>query len=109
MQWAFAQKVNVQMRDGFAAVGAAVDHKSEAAVSEAEFACNFGGGEEKFSEQWGVVDRSFIDPWDRFFRYNEHVNRSLRIDVVKGENVVVFKSDFGRNFACDEFFEQSHG
>jgi hypothetical protein len=73
-----AQEVDVQVRDGFAAIAAIVDYEAEAAVGDALLAGNGRGGDQETAEQAGVVLAGSGDAWDRFFGDHQNVYGRLR-------------------------------
>ena len=68
-----AEEVDVEMGDGFAAVGAVVDGDAEAGFRDSEFGGELSGGEQKVAEKRLVFSAGFADPWDIFFRDDEDV------------------------------------
>ena len=52
-----------------------------------------------------VLRRCFGETRYRLFRNQEHMNRRLWIDIVKNDQVVIFRDDLGRNLARNNFFE----
>ena len=57
----------MQVRDGFAGVGAVVDDEAEA-TGEIEFFCNDAGGDDKVPERFGVGRVAFGGARDDAFR-----------------------------------------
>jgi len=51
---------------------------------------------------------SSSNPWNYFFRDNQKMNRSLRIDVVECHDLVVFEDELGRDFAGNNLFKDRH-
>ena len=72
------QEVDVQVRDGFAAIAAIVDNKAETAVGDALLASNGRGCDQETAEQEGVVIAGSIDARDRFFGDHQNVYGRLR-------------------------------
>ena len=103
------QDVDVEVRDGFAAVRAVVDHEAEAG-GEVEFTGHRAGGEQQVTEQRLVIGRSGADAGDDLFRDDEEVGGRLRRDVVEDDAEVVLVLDLGGDFSGDNALEKSgHG
>ena len=96
----------MQVRHRFATVRAVVDDEPVAGFFPAEFGSAFGGFEQEMAEQFLIVRLRFGDARNRLLWKNQNVRRGLRIDVVNGEDEVVFKNDLRRNFAGGDFFKQ---
>ena len=62
-----AEEVNVEVGDGFAALGAVVDHHSET-FGEIELFCDGSSGQEEVAEEGLVFDGRLANPWDEFLR-----------------------------------------
>lgn len=97
------------MRNAFAGIGAAVDHDAVTALFDSEFLCEFTGHEQKFSENLLVGFGGRGETRDDFLRNDQDVDRRLRIYVFKGDGVVVFPNNLGRDFARDDFLKDRHG
>lgn len=65
-----AEDMDVQMRDGLAAVGPAVDDQAIAVLSQAEFFGHFAGFEQDMSQGLAVCGFGFGDAWKDFFGEN---------------------------------------
>jgi len=105
---AFGEDVHVEVGDGLAGIRAAVDHDPEAAV-QAERSCDLGGDDEEMGEDGGVGLDHISDSLYQLLGYDKQVDGGLRIDVVDDDAAIVFEFDLGRNFAGDDFFEDSFG
>ena len=106
---AAAEDVAMEVRDGFAGVGAVVDDEAKTGFVEAEFSRYFGGFEQQMAEGLFVLRLRGSDVRDGFFWDDEHVRRRLGRDVAKGEDEFIFVNDVRGNLARDDFFEESHG
>ena len=100
----------MEMRDGFAAVGAVVDHEAKAA-GEFEFLGENAGCEQQVAEERLVVGRGFTHAGNEFFWNDQQLDRSLRLDVMQNDAEVVLVLDLGGNFAVDDALEDGfwHG
>jgi len=97
--------VDVQMIDGLAAVFAGIDDEPEsAAVPRADLSCRAYEAR-YFIRGAGVRMRS--DVRDVPFGQNEHVHRSLRIDIFDRNDAVAAMHYFRRNIARDDFAENA--
>jgi hypothetical protein len=102
--------VDVEMRDGFAAVGAVVDHEAKAA-GEVEFLGENAGGEQEVAEKRLVGGGGFTHAGNEFFWNDQQVDGSLGLDVVKDDAELVLVLDLGGDFAVDDALEEGfwHG
>lgn len=105
---AAAEEVDVEMGNGFAAVGAVVDDKAVACGGYVFAAGDVGGGEEEAAEKRLIIGFGGSDSRDVLFRNDENMDRSLRRDVAEGEALIVLEDDVGWYFAGDDFFEEGH-
>ncbi len=107
---AFREEVDVQVGDGFAGVGAVVDHEAVAA-GELEFLRELAGDDEEVTELRFIGRRGFADARDGLFRDDEEVDGRLWLDVVDDDAAVVFVFDLRGDFAVDDFLEEGfrHG
>ena len=96
------------MRNAFARIRSAVDDDAVTALREIEFFRHHSRSEQQFPEQRLIGIRRLSQPPNAVLRNDEHVHRRLRIDIMKGEHVVVFVNDFRRNFAANDFLENGH-
>jgi hypothetical protein len=106
IEWTPTQEVDVQMRDGLAAVAAIVDNKAETAVGDTLLAGNGRGGDQETAEQVGVVLAGSGDARDRFFGDHQNVDGRLRRYVAKRKAVIVLMDDVGWDFAVADLFEE---
>ena len=70
---AAAQEVDVQVRDGFAAVAAVIDDEAEAAFGDALLGGDGRGSDQEAAEQVGVIFVGSGDARDDFFRNDQNV------------------------------------
>ena len=100
----------MEMRDGFAAVGAVVDHEAKAA-GEFEFLGENAGCEQQVAEERLVGGRGFTHAGNEFFWNDQQMDRCLRLDVMQNDAEVVLVLDLGGNFAVDDALEDGfwHG
>jgi len=106
VQGAPAQQVNVQMRNGFAAMRAVVDDKSIAGFINAFVARDLCGSQQQGSEHVLMLRPGRADAVDPVFRYDEDVDRCLGRDVAKRQNLIIFVDDLSRDFTVPDFLEQ---
>ncbi len=99
---ATAEDVKMQMRDAFPGVGADIDDDAKAAFSDAQSAGDFDCREQQFAEQKRVIVRRRRQIFERLFGDDDNVRRSLRRDVSKRQNIVVFVHHIGGNFAGED-------
>lgn len=96
------------MRNAFAGVGAVVDDEAEAAF-EVEFFGDDSGGDEEMAELGFVGGRGFADARNHFFRNDQQVHGSLRLDVVDDDAAVVLVLNLRGDLAVDDFLEEGFG
>ena len=108
---AAADDVTVEMRDGFAGVGAVVEHEPETVLGQPELLRDFRRLDQEMAEDLMIVGLRLGDPRDRLFRNDQDVDGRLRFDVMERNDLVVFVNNFRGDFPRDEFFEQgfAHG
>ena len=107
---ASAEEVDVEVGDGFAAVGAVVDRDAVAGFRDAEFPCDLRSGEQKVGEDGLVFGGGFADAWDGFFRDDENMHRCLGGNVPERAAKFILVEDFRRDFPVVDFLEESfHG
>src|SRR5215469_14455481 len=97
--------MDVQMRNGLSAVVTAIDHQPETGLAEAEICSDLLSGQQEVTEQGSVPRLSFRNPRNYSFRNHQYMNRRLRIDIVKRQNLVIFEDDFRWDFSSNDFFE----
>lgn len=98
----------MDVRDGFAGVGAAVDDEAEA-IGEAEFFCDGAGGHDEMTEDRLIGGGGIADPGDQLLRNDQQVHGRLGLDVMDDDAAFVLVLDAGGNFAVDDFLEKSLG
>lgn len=108
MQGATAEQVDVKVGDALAAVGTVVDHDAEA-PRELEPGGELTRREEKVAEEGLVAGLSQTDPVDASLGDHQHMDRSLRIDVMDGDALIVLVLDAGGDFPGDDAFKQGRG
>ena len=96
----------MKVRDGLAAVATIVDDDAKAVIGESFFAGDVGGGEQEVAEPGLIGDVGLSHTCDGLARDHQDVNGCLRGDVAKGDAVLVFMDEGGRNFAVADFFEK---
>lgn len=98
----------MEVRDGFASVGAVIDDEAETAFRHAEPAGDFPGLDEQVAEQGVIAGNGGAEAGNDAFRHEQDVGWRLRVNVAKGEALVVLEDDVRRNFPRDDFFEKGH-
>src|SRR5712691_4864345 len=106
-QAAAADEVQVDMEDGLAGVAVRVEHGPETAGGDPAILRDGGGPPNDFTDDLIIVRRQFVERRDVALRHDEDVRGCLRIDVVEGEQAVVFVDDGRRNLAFDDLAEET--
>jgi hypothetical protein len=101
-----AKDVNVQMRDGLAAVRAVIDDQTITVLRQTGFFRDFAGFEQDMTKQFAVFGTRFGDARDQFFWKNQDVRRGLGIDVTDSHDQIIFKNNLRRNFPRRDFFKK---
>lgn len=96
----------MQMRDGFAGIGTVIDDEAKAALADVKLFGERSGFEEQMAKDLMIFRLRLGDPRNRFLGNDEHMNRCLRLDVLEGDDFVVFVENFGGDFAVDDFFKK---
>ena len=107
-QSAIAQNVHVQVRDAFAGVGSVIDHDTVPA-GKLELFGNIARSQQQFPKECAIAVRRIGQTRNDPLWHNQNVHWRLRIDIMKRNRVFVFPNYFGRNFASNNLFENSHG
>ena len=102
---ASAEKMDMQMRDGFASVGSVVDHYPKAIV-KIHGLCGFSSDEKKVPHESSIFFSGFTDARDRFSRDHKKMNGGLWINVAENDAKIVLVHEISRNFTIDDFAEQ---
>jgi len=108
-QGAATEQMNVQMGDGFAAIGSVVHNESKTRGIDAFFAGYAGSGHKKVAEKGFVVVSGGSDPREGMFGNNQNVDRGLGFDVANGDAQVVLMNDLCGDLSGDNFLEEGHG
>ena len=76
--------MHVQVEHGLAGARPHVEHSS-IAVLDAALAGNVGGREMAAADHRGILGRGLLQPADVFFGHDEHMGRSLGIDIFEAK------------------------
>jgi len=105
---AAAEEVDVEMKDGLSGAGADVE---DGAVSllDLALACDLGGGKVATADDFCVGRLGLFQSGKMFLGNDENVRGSLRLDVFKGEDMVVLVNLFGGDLAANHSAEEAVG
>lgn len=95
------EKVDMEVRDGLAGVRTVVNHDPKS-VSQSELFGHNSSCDQEVTEDGFVRRAGFSQSRYQFFRYNEEMDRSLRLDVVQDDALVVLVFDPSGDFAVDD-------
>ena len=98
----------MQVRHRLPGIAAVIDHDAIAAFRDAFQPGHGARGEEQSAEQFGIEIARFTEPGEMPLGDDQDVERGLRIRVVKGNQIVGFMDDPGRNFSGGDFFKNGH-
>jgi len=93
--------VDVQVRHGFAGVGAVVDDEAEA-CAEPEFLREQAGGDDQVAERGFIGSGGLLGARDEALGDDEQVYGGLRVDVVDDDAAVVLVLDLRGDFPVDD-------
>ena len=93
------------MKYGLTSLGSVVG--DDPIIGKALFSSNLFSPKHQRSSKVNIARIHFRDRGDGFLGNHQNMNRRLRIDVLEGENFVVFVDDIGRYFSVYDFLEDS--
>lgn len=103
---AAAEDVEVEVGNGFAAVGPVVDDDAEAVTVEAFLLGDGAEAGHHVAEEFLVFGGGFGDAGDGLFWDKEEVGGGLGTDVAETEAEVVLVDDVGGDLAIGDFLEE---
>jgi hypothetical protein len=101
--------VEVQVRDGFAAIRAIIDDEAVAVFFKLALASDPLSGDEEMSEEGMILGRDGPVAGVMFFWDDKNVNGGLGGEITKGEDVIILVKNIGGEFAVDDAFEDGFG
>jgi hypothetical protein len=107
---ASAEEMDMKVEHRLTCVGADVDY-GPVATLQTSLTGNLGGGEVAVADDLRITGLGFFETGEVALGDDQHVGRSLRVNVLKGNDLVVLIYLFGGNFTRDDLAEQaiSHG
>lgn len=101
----------MQMRHGFATVGAIVNYQPVTFLFQSELLRDLRSFEQQMSQQLMVIRRRFRDARNGFARHKHDMSGRLRINVAKRDHQIILVNNGGGYFARGNFFKQgfAHG
>jgi hypothetical protein len=96
--------MDVHVEDRLATLGSDVEYGT-VSIFDATLAAYFRSGQVQASDQIGFFGLRFLQSAHVFLRDDQNVRWGLRLDVFKGERILVFVDFLGRNLAADDFAE----
>lgn len=107
VQRSTAEDMDVQVKHSLTTVIAGVDDGAVAIV-QAQLSGDNGDHLQQMSAEFGVGGGEFSQRGDGLFGNEQNMHGRLWTDVVEGHAVLIFVDDAGRDFAVDDFLEDSH-
>jgi hypothetical protein len=101
LQRTSANQVDVQVEDGLSRPGPDVQH-SPVAVLDPSFVSDARGRQMAAAHQFGVFGRRFLQSGKMSFRDNQNVRGALRIQIFKGEGVLIFVDFLGWHLTAND-------
>lgn len=97
--------MHVQMGHRLASVLAVVDNDTKAFLQR-EFRRLLTGGQQQVAQKRLIVTRRLADAGDVPLRNDQEVHRSLRIDIVDNNALIILVLYFSWDFAVDDSLEE---
>ncbi len=104
---AAGQQVKMNMENRLAGIMAVIDDHPVAALIKPLFGSYGFGNKEQVPDDFTVRDDETVDVSDMFFRHNEHMDRRLGIDVLKGDRELVLVDDLCGDLFLDDPAKQA--
>jgi hypothetical protein len=101
-----AQEVDVQMKHGLPRSWTHVKH-GPVSLFDIPLARNLSRCEVAAANHFRVVSLRFLQSCKMFLGDDQHMRGSLRVDVFKGEHVLVFVNFLGGNLAAENAAEKA--
>ena len=77
------------------------------AIVDAALPCDIGSNQLASADQFGILSYGFLQAANMLFGNDQHVGRSLRIDIVEGVGMFVFVDFLGGYFPANDAAEQA--
>src|SRR5512137_2052741 len=101
------EEVQVHVEDELPAVLVHVYHGPPARAGHAALSCNLRGHALHLPQERVVGGGQVVQGGDVPARHHQHVHRGLRVDVVEGDDVLVFVDQFRRDLPPDDPAEEA--
>ena len=88
----------MQMGNTLTSVRAVVDDYP-VAFRQFQFLRHMGGNQQQVTQQVLVLGGGLTDPCKRFFRDDQKMDGSLRVDIMNNECLIILINDLGGNIA----------
>ena len=102
-QGAATQKMDMKMRDAFTAIRTIINDQAETRVIESFLFRDGLCDKDQMTQKRFVFGFGLGHARDFLFGDDQDVNRSLRLDVMKGQAKIIFKGNPGGNLPGDDF------
>lgn len=99
--------MQVNVEDCLARVLVAVEDKTVSRFGNLEFFRKCLGDQNQPSDQQGSFSGNIVNPFDMLLGNNNHMDRCLGSNVIKGNYIVVFIQDCATNFTGNNFAENA--
>lgn len=96
----------VKVEDGLSCSRPNVQHCS-ISLFDVALASDLGGGQVALSDNLGIFLLRFLEAREMLLGNDQDVGRSLRMNVFKSENVLVFVNLFRGNFSANDSAEEA--
>lgn len=98
----------MEMRDALTRVATVVDHDAIAAFKHAQFRRDLAGREQHRTEQFRMLRTRVCETRDALPGHDENMDRSLGMNVMKGDKLIRLVNDICGDFASGDFFKNGH-
>ena len=92
--------------NGLAALFVAVEHGTVTCLAT-QLLCQFLRGVDHMANDGAILFGDVVQRGDMLLRDHQKVHWGLRVDIVKGEDLIIFVYLLGRNLAVDDLAEQT--
>jgi hypothetical protein len=100
-----AQQMKMEVKNALARVGACIDDYAKAFLRDALFVRELGNNQKNMANYFSIGSVQIRKRRDMLARDNQNMNRRLRIDVLKGQDRVIFVDHITLNLLLDNATE----
>jgi hypothetical protein len=105
-EFATAEQMEVQMKDGLPGVRANVGYEA-IALLQIKFMGQLLGDDKDVCQDWTILRRQFRHRRDMTLRNDQKMMGSLGIDILKGHHILILVHNIAGNLALDDLTKQT--